>query len=34
MKGMLEEYGSIIAVVVLLLLIIAAFSYTLEAVTG
>jgi hypothetical protein len=30
---MLEEYGAIIAVVVLLLVIIAAFSYALEVVT-
>lgn len=33
MKGMLEEYGSIVAVVILLLLLISAFTYALDVVT-
>ena len=33
MKGMLEEYGTIVAVVVLLLSLIAAFTYVLDVVT-
>ena len=33
MKGMLEEYGTIVAVVILLLSLIAAFTYVLDVVT-